>query len=384
MIYVKEDADTSYAIQITQAAEPGSHGVFCDGVFRGSSCSKVEATMKNRDVLWHFCRGQASRCPAKSPQAGRQVIHLKSWRIAGDQSEPVWLRPLAIDDHRPGPTNFGGEAAARGILGLAAAEKDEIGTQRPSALRRPAEGGPPDIGMLKDKLSALKRKLHGDAKPSALPPVYEPSEADEILRELKTLEEVLHRKGGRTGGHGWDGSMNAELRRKAATSSIRIGECAFDREHQPEKEKKKKKKKKKRRDRDDSSTSSSSNSSGQIFRESRGSRHGASLASKTKRCPGSLAKEILTKMRQFIVTQQGTPADGALRPVCLAYLTSVLIPSLGGEVGTRNVEELRCMASAMDAMLNGSPAQALDIMASRFSAVETLATTKDWNMANHL
>ena len=37
-----------------------------------------------------------------------------------------------------------------------------------------------------------------------------------------------------------------------------------------------------------------------------------------------------------------------------------------------------------DAMLNGSPAQALDIMASRFSAVETLATTKDWNMAKHL
>ena len=89
-------------------------------------------------------------------------------------------------------------------------------------------------------------------------------------------------------------------------------------------------------------------------------------------------------MRQFIVTQQGTSADGTLRPVCLAYLTSVLIPSLGGEVGTRNVEELRCMASAMDAMLSGSPAQALDIMASRFSAVETLATTKDWNVAKHL
>lgn len=89
-------------------------------------------------------------------------------------------------------------------------------------------------------------------------------------------------------------------------------------------------------------------------------------------------------MRQFIVTQQGSPSDGSLRPVCLAYLTSVLIPSLGGEMSTRNVEEFRSMAAAMDAMLNGSPAQALDIMASRFSAVETLATTQDWNMAKHL
>ena len=184
-------------------------------------------------------------------------------------------------------------------------------------------------------------------------------------------------------GRSKDGSINAELKAKAASSSGRRNESSFDPDHQPEKERKRRKKKKKR-DRDESSTSSSSNSSGHIFRESRGSRYGASLASKTRRCPGPLATEILAKMRQFIVTQQGSSSDGSLRPVCLAYLTSVLIPSLGGEMSTRNVEELRSMAAAMDAMLNGSPAQALDIMASRFSAVETLATTKDWNMAKHL
>ena len=384
LIYVKEDADTTYAIQITEAAVPDPDGVFCDGVFRGSSCSKVDATMKNRVVLWHFCRGRASRCPAVPPQADRQVIHLKSWRIAGEQSEPVWLRPLAIDDDRPGPDNFGGETEARGILGMAAAEKVAIGLDRPSALRKSPDGGPPDIGKLKDKLSALKRKLSGDTKPAAPPSVTEPSEVDAILRELKSLEEVLRRKGGKTTGQGWEDSVSADLRARAAASSSRTWDFPYDREPLPEKDKKKRKKKKKKRDRDDSSTSSSSNSSGHIFRESRGSRHGASLVSKAKRCPGSLAKEILKKMRQFIMTQQGTSADGTLRPVCLAYLTSVLIPSLGGEVGTRNVEELRCMASAMDAMLSGNPAQALDIMASRFSAVETLATTKDWNVAKHL
>lgn len=168
---MKEGADVSYAIQIIEASRPDTHGVFCDGVFRGSSCSRVEATMKDRDVVWHFCRGQASSCPAVPPQADRQVVHFTSWRIAGSQSEPVWLRPLAIDDRHPGPVDFGGEVAARGILGLAAAAKNAIGPGRPPALRKFSENGPPDIGMLKDRLGASKPILHGDSKPSAPPPL---------------------------------------------------------------------------------------------------------------------------------------------------------------------------------------------------------------------
>ena len=36
LIYAKESADITYALQISEASDPDTHAVFCAGVFRGS------------------------------------------------------------------------------------------------------------------------------------------------------------------------------------------------------------------------------------------------------------------------------------------------------------------------------------------------------------
>ena len=43
--------------------------------------------------------------------------------------------------------------------------------------------------------------------------------------------------------------------------------------------------------------------------------------------------------------------DGHLRPVVVAYLTSVLNPAAGTSMGVRNSRELRTLAEALDHMI---------------------------------
>ena len=68
----------------------------------------------------------------------------------------------------------------------------------------------------------------------------------------------------------------------------------------------------------------------------------------------------------------------------MAYVTSILQPTLGEDAGGRTGDELRTLAHIMDLILKGNLAEAMDVLAGRFSAVETFATTKDWSMAKHL
>ena len=82
--------------------------------------------------------------------------------------------------------------------------------------------------------------------------------------------------------------------------------------------------------------------------------------------------------------QGSADVNEALAPMCMAYVTSVLLPSLGPEVGARNSEELRTLAAAVDLILKGRISQGLDILMGRFAAVETLATSEAWDVARHL
>ena len=57
---------------------------------------------------------------------------------------------------------------------------------------------------------------------------------------------------------------------------------------------------------------------------------------------------------------------------------------MGPDLNMRNGEELRTLAAVMDAILRGNVPLAMDMLAGRFTAVETAATTKDWSLAKHL
>ena len=66
------------------------------------------------------------------------------------------------------------------------------------------------------------------------------------------------------------------------------------------------------------------------------------------------------------------------------YLTSVLLPSLGTTVTTRNEMELRVLASAVDVWLKGEVAHAADMLIQQFKAVENAQTEGSWRLARHL
>ena len=67
-----------------------------------------------------------------------------------------------------------------------------------------------------------------------------------------------------------------------------------------------------------------------------------------------------------------------------AYLTSVVLPAAQGSMSVRNEQELKLLAQAVDAMLDGNMARALDMLILRFQAVEMSHADGHWQYARHL
>ena len=85
---------------------------------------------------------------------------------------------------------------------------------------------------------------------------------------------------------------------------------------------------------------------------------------------------MIDQMQLFLGERQC--ADGGtehLSPLCVAYVTSILQPTSGENGGGRSGEELRTLAHIVDLILKGNLPEAMDVLAGRFSAVETFTTT---------
>ena len=96
-------------------------------------------------------------------------------------------------------------------------------------------------------------------------------------------------------------------------------------------------------------------------------------------------KKALKKMEAYLVTNQLGEANGdQMRDVAMAYLTSVLLPTLGNNAGERSRRELTTLAAAIDMIVSGRMAEAGDLLVQRFKAVETAAATGTWGVAQHL
>ena len=70
-------------------------------------------------------------------------------------------------------------------------------------------------------------------------------------------------------------------------------------------------------------------------------------------------------------------------PLVMAYLTTVVLPNREKGVGLRNERELRTLAKAIDLVLEGQLLSALDLLAQRFKAVETVTTGATWSEAKY-
>ena len=103
-----------------------------------------------------------------------------------------------------------------------------------------------------------------------------------------------------------------------------------------------------------------------------------------RRKPGQLMKETLEKMSSYVTARLGDDEDsGKLKAVAQAYLQSVLLPATGGNMGLRSTRELQTLAKALDLVVKGKLAEAADVVAQRFKAVEA-AHHDGWDMARHV
>ena len=93
--------------------------------------------------------------------------------------------------------------------------------------------------------------------------------------------------------------------------------------------------------------------------------------------------EALEKMKTYMAERDGS-ARGSLEPIVNTYLTSVLLPSTQGSMGVRNERELRTLALALDHVLAGRFANAMDVLVQRFKAVESSSSEGGWAHSRHL
>jgi len=80
----------------------------------------------------------------------------------------------------------------------------------------------------------------------------------------------------------------------------------------------------------------------------------------------------------------GGDSPGELKALVTRYLTQALVPSAGSKLSLRNSRELRTLAEAMDALLQGDLARCGDLLIQRFKAMESAMADSDWSLAKHL
>ena len=94
------------------------------------------------------------------------------------------------------------------------------------------------------------------------------------------------------------------------------------------------------------------------------------------------AQETEYLHRMAVGDRQGPGAPNGMNPVAMVYVNSVLFPTLGREkMGLRNSREAQTIAMAVDHLLRGSAAGAMDVLAQRMKARERAISDGNWNTA---
>ena len=99
------------------------------------------------------------------------------------------------------------------------------------------------------------------------------------------------------------------------------------------------------------------------------------------RFPGALALETLTMMRRSLLATAGEEGEEQMpRPVALLYFRNIL----GRKASGAQARELLNIASAIDSLLRGRPAQTMDILCQRLKAQEAVLAGTNWSIAQKL
>ena len=111
-------------------------------------------------------------------------------------------------------------------------------------------------------------------------------------------------------------------------------------------------------------------------------RAGSNLLERSRRLPGRLLAEALSSMRSFLGLRG--EADVSDQPRVLPYLETVFNQRYGKDaVGLRTSREMRTIAEAVDAFVEGNVLRAGDLLIQRFKALETSVIDGSWLRARH-
>ena len=112
----------------------------------------------------------------------------------------------------------------------------------------------------------------------------------------------------------------------------------------------------------------------------------APLARMARRNPGSVLGMLLQRIQEELdVLSTGTPGGGSVMQASrvVSYLQQVIRPKHG--MGwTRDLREMLSLAVVIDKLRQGQVAEAGDVLAARFLAIETAMNDGSWTAAQHL
>ena len=88
-------------------------------------------------------------------------------------------------------------------------------------------------------------------------------------------------------------------------------------------------------------------------------------------------------MRSYLVSK-GHAVRDSTEPCMVNYFTSVYLPSCQGKLHARNEQEMRTLATAVDATLAADLGTATDVLVQQYKSIELLhADGGHWRVARH-
>ena len=125
---------------------------------------------------------------------------------------------------------------------------------------------------------------------------------------------------------------------------------------------------------------------GSLFRDPPSSSTSALASEVARRHPGKFLFSGLVEMEKFLRSREGGGVKGdVLNNRVLAYLNLVFLAAHPSrELGVRTTRELRTIAEAIDALLEGDLCRVGDLLMQRFKAIETATSDGTWAVAKHL
>lgn len=336
-----------------------------------SSMPALDALTGKDEIPVHFCRS-----PDQCDDLGPGVYHIAEWRVLPDSAGDAPPTPRGATPSSAKPP----DGTASGVPLFGREKQLEELKQRIST----------DNARLKEMRQARDRAHSGDEARKAGVPLL--GDRIEPARGVDT---------GSKGAADGSGAPNDQVN----VNSL-LAERAARHSHSPEHvshslstgESRKEKKRQSGHDVESvSSGDSGDEGTSQVFREAPSLFKGSRIQKMADLRGGSLLENGVSMMSKALRAHlrggesSNGPNAGQLRSVVTSYLTQALMPacaSNGQTFGLRNEREMRTLAEALDALVDGRLAAAGDLMMQRFRACEAAVLDGGdqhaWSMAKHL